>query len=73
MDYDYRKTVDSYKKYSDEQIAHSLQNQHGEEYLYEQSKKDETIGSELAYRLAKESEEAEKKSSLFWSKLMTLK
>jgi hypothetical protein len=73
IDYDYRKTVDSYKKYSDSQIAQSLQNQKGEEYLYEQSKNDETIGSKLAYRLAKESEEVEKKSSLFWSKLMTLK
>jgi hypothetical protein len=65
--------VDSYKKYSDSQVAQSLQNQNGEEYLYEQSKKDETIGSKLAYRLAKESEDVEKKSSLFWSKLMTLK
>jgi hypothetical protein len=73
VDYDYRKSIDSYKKYSDEHVSKSLQNQKGEEYLYEQSKKDEIMGSELAYRLAKESEDAEKKSSLFWSKLMTLK
>lgn len=73
VEYDYRKSIDSYKKYSDEQITHSLQNQRGEEYLNEQSKKDEVIGSELAYRLAKETEEVKKKSSLFWSKLMTLK
>lgn len=73
VDYDYRKSIDSYKKYSDENVSKSLQNQKGEEYLYEQSKKDEIMGSELAYRLAKESEDAEKKSSLFWSKLMTLK
>lgn len=73
VDYDYRKSIDSYKKYSDEHVSKSLQNQKGEEYLYEQSKKDEIMGSELAYRLAKETEDVEKKSSLFWSKLMTLK
>jgi hypothetical protein len=73
VEHDYRKSIDSYKKYSDNQIAKSHQNQKGEEYLNEQSKKDEIMGSELAYRLAKEVEESEKKNSLFWSKLMTLK
>ena len=73
VEHDYRKSIDSYKKYSDEHVSKSLQNQKGEEYLYEQTKKDETMGSELAYRLAKEAEDVEKKSSLFWSKLMTLK
>lgn len=73
VDHDYRKSIDSYKKYSDEYVAKSLQNQKGDEYLNEQSKKDETMGSELAYRLAKEAEHIERKSSLFWSKLMTLK
>lgn len=73
VDHDYRKSIDSYKKYSDDHVAKSLQNQKGEEYLNDQSKKDETMGSELAYRLAKEAENIERKSSLFWSKLMTLK
>jgi hypothetical protein len=70
---DYRQSIDSYKKYSDNQVVKSHQNQKGEEYLNDQHKKNETMGGELAYRLAKEVEESEKKSSLFWSKLMTLK
>jgi hypothetical protein len=70
---DYRRSIDSYKKYSDNQVIKSHQNQKGEEYLNDQYKKNETLGSELAYRLAKEAEETEKKRSLFWSKLMTLK
>jgi hypothetical protein len=70
---EYRKSIDSYRKYSDNQVVNSHQNQKGEEYLNDQYKKNETLGSELAYRLAKEVEESEKKSSLFWSKLMTLK
>jgi len=73
VDYEYRKSIDSYKKYSDDQIAKSYQNQKGEDYLYQQTKKEEIMGTELAYRLAKETEESEKKNSLFWSKLMTLK
>ena len=73
IEHDYRKSIDSYKKYSDEQIVKSHQNQKGVEYLNEQFKKDETLGGELAYRLAKEVEVSEKNNSLFWSKLMTLK
>jgi hypothetical protein len=73
VEQDYRKSIDSYKKYSDNQIEKSHKNQKGEEYLYDQYKKDETMGSELAYKLAKEVEESERKNSLFWSKLMTLK
>jgi hypothetical protein len=73
VEHDYRQSVDSYKKYSDTCVNDSYKNQYAEDYLIEANKKEEGVGTELAYRLAKETEESEKRNSLFWSKLMTLK
>jgi len=73
VEHDYRQSVDSYRKYSDTCVNDSYKNQYAEEYLREANKKEDGMGAELAYRLAKETEESEKRNALFWSKLMTLK
>jgi hypothetical protein len=74
IEYDYRKSVDSYKKYSDNVVLEIQQNQdHHDSYFLEQSKREEEDGTKLAFRLAKEAEESSKKNRIFWGKLMTLK
>lgn len=65
--------IDEYKKHSDAVVKESFDNCLTSDYFTEKTKKQEEASSQLAYRLAREVEESEKKNKKFWSNFNLLK
>jgi len=69
---DHIKNVDEYKKNSDALVKDAFDNHYDFKYLEEKTRISNDEGSQIAYRLAKETEESVKRNNIFWSKFNLL-